>query len=173
MSYKTEENRPHLSPLYDESSSKSYFKQVFAIEAQIGSGSFGDVFKVKSHDDSAYYAVKVSKTKYRGLKDREERLNEVFKQEQLPRHDHLVELYRAWEERNRLYIQTELCSMSLSEFAHVDHEIPEDTVWLCLVDLLKALDHLHSHDLIPPDIKPENIFISPDNLYELGVPVEV
>src|SRR5699024_7780793 len=65
-------------------------------------------------------------------------------------------------------IQTELCSMSLSEFAHVDHEIPEDTVWMCLVDLLKALDHLHSRDLIHLDIKPDNILISPDNLCKLG-----
>src|SRR5699024_5967281 len=92
VSYK-KENRPQLSKLYDQSMSESYFKQVFIIEEKIGSGSFGDVYKVKSRDDGKYYAVKVSRERFRGLKDRDEKLNEVCKQEQLPRHDHLVKLH--------------------------------------------------------------------------------
>lgn len=168
ISFKGENNQPELSKIYDETIQSSYFKQCFIIEEKIGSGSFGDVFKVKSREDGKYYAVKVSRERFRGKLDREEKLNEVCKHEQLPDHDHLVKLYRAWEEKNRLYIQTELCATSLSALAETDHEISEDTVWRYLVDLLKAIDHLHSNDLIHLDIKPENIFISQDNKCKLG-----
>lgn len=157
-----------LSRLYDENSNDSYFKQCFIIEEKIGSGSFGDVFKVKSRDDDRYYAVKVSREKFKGKSDREEKLNEVFKHEQLPRHDNLVTLYRAWEEKKRLYIQTELCSTSLSTLAEANHEISEDVVWRYLVDLLKAINHLHSNNLIHLDIKPDNIFISRYDICKLG-----
>lgn len=157
-----------LSKLYDESSNASYFEQCFIIEEKIGSGSFGDVFKVKSREDGNYYAVKVSKEKFKGRADREERLNEVRKHEQLPKHEHLVELFCAWEEKQRLFIQTELCTTSLSTLADNNHEIPEETIWGYLVDLLKAIDHLHSNDLIHLDIKPDNIFISQDSKCKLG-----
>ena len=163
-----EDNQMKLSKLYDETLPESYFKQCFIIEEKIGSGSFGDVYKAKCREDGKYYAVKVSRERFKGKLDREEKLNEVYKHEQLPSHDHLVKLYLAWEEKQRLYIQTELCSMSLSALAENNHEISEETVWRYLVDLLKAIDHLHSKDLIHLDIKPENIFISQDNQCKLG-----
>ena len=37
-----------------------------------------------------------------------------------------------------------------------------------MVDLLKALQHLHDHDLVHMDIKPENIFIGMDGICKLG-----
>src|SRR5437016_111331 len=38
----------HLDSLYDESRKESYFQQMFSVEKKLGSGYFGDVFKVKS-----------------------------------------------------------------------------------------------------------------------------
>jgi membrane-associated tyrosine- and threonine-specific cdc2-inhibitory kinase len=79
-----------------------------------------------------------------------------------------VKFYRAWEEKQRLYIQTELCKMSLSAYAEQHHNIPEPVIWKFLVDLLKALKHLHERQLVHMDIKPENIFISYDGVCKLG-----
>ncbi len=138
------------------------------MESKIGSGSFGDVFKVKSKEDSRYYAIKKSRESFKGKSDRERKLEEVCKHEQLPKHPNCVTLYKAWEERQHLYIQTELCQTSLSDFAETNHDIPEKVVWNYLVDLLKAVRHLHDHDLIHLDIKPDNIFISDDGFCKLG-----
>ena len=38
-------------------------------------------------------------------------VEEVAKHEELPPHPNFVKFYRAWEEKQRLYIQTELCQM--------------------------------------------------------------
>ena len=34
--------------------------------------------------------------------------------------------------------------------------------------MLKAVKHLHDHDLVHMDIKPENIFVTADNVCKLG-----
>lgn len=56
----------------------------------------------------------------------------------------------------------------MSEFAAKNGNIPESVIWEYLVDLLMAVKHLHDHDLIHLDIKPENIFISRDGISKLG-----
>ena len=45
---------------------------------------------------------------------------------------------------------------------------PQSTVWSYLVDLLQALQHLHEHNHIHMDIKPENIFIGRDGICKVG-----
>ena len=45
------------------------------------------------------------------VKLRIRKLEEVAKHEELPPHPNFVKFYRAWEEKQRLYIQTELCQM--------------------------------------------------------------
>jgi membrane-associated tyrosine/threonine-specific cdc2-inhibitory kinase len=79
-----------------------------------------------------------------------------------------VRFYRAWEERQRLYIQIELCQMSLSTYAETHHDIPEKVIWQFLVDLLQGVKHLHDRNLVHMDIKPDNIFISFDGVCKLG-----
>ena len=37
-----------------------------------------------------------------------------------------------------------------------------------MVDLLQALGHLHDHDLVHMDVKPENIFLGMDGICKLG-----
>ena len=58
--------------------------------------------------------------------------------------------------------------MSLSKYAETHHDIPETTIWQFFVDLLLAVKHLHDHNSLHMDIKPENIFISQDFICKLG-----
>lgn len=133
---------------------------MFDVDKKIGSGYFGDVFKVRSRVDRRNYAVKKSREAFKGKSDRDRKLQEVAKHEQLPKHPNLVEFFRAWEEKQRLYIQIELCDGSLADFMEKYHDIPESLIWSFFTDCVMALQHLHSHDLIHLDIKPENIFLS-------------
>lgn len=55
------------SPLYNQSREDTYFRQAFEVEANIGSGSFGDVFRARCKEDGRMYAVKRSRVPFRGL----------------------------------------------------------------------------------------------------------
>ncbi|XP_074660292.1 membrane-associated tyrosine- and threonine-specific cdc2-inhibitory kinase-like [Tubulanus polymorphus] len=153
---------------YNQQSEELYFDQCFEVHSKLGSGSFGEVFKVRSKDDGNFYAVKRSRDKFRGESDRCRKLEEVAKHEKLKKHENCVRFYKAWEERQHLYIQTELCQASLTDYSELQHDISEKLVWNYLVDLLLAVKHLHDHDLIHMDIKPDNIFIGEDGLAKLG-----
>lgn len=157
-----------LSSLYDDTLSELYFEQCFEIEKKIGSGSFGDVFKVRSKDDSRFYAVKIAREPFRGETDRRHKLDEVAKLESLPAHPNLMGFYRAWEEKRRLYIQTELCETSLFDEFYKRKTFSEETIWNYFADLLMAVEHLHKHNFIHLDIKPDNIFISSEGICKLG-----
>lgn len=74
-------------------------------------------------------------------------------------HPNCVHFYQSWEENGRLYQQFELCETSLADLSDKVHEFSEELMWSYLVDLLLALNHLHEHNLIHMDIKPENIFL--------------
>ncbi|XP_059152744.1 membrane-associated tyrosine- and threonine-specific cdc2-inhibitory kinase-like [Physella acuta] len=157
-----------LSPRYNENSNDLYFEQMFDESTPIGYGSFGEVFKCKSKEDGKYYAVKKSREPFKGQYDRKRKMEEVAKHESLLPHPNCIRFYKAWEERGHLYIQTELCKMSVSEFCGMNQHISEALIWNYMVDLLMALKHLHDYNLVHMDIKPENAFISFDGICKLG-----
>jgi len=156
------------SPHYNEKSKDLYFEQCFEVISRLGAGSFGEVFKVRSKEDGCLYAVKKSRDKFRGDADRKYKLEEVNKHEQLKHHCNCVKFIKAWEERQHLYIQTELCEMSLKDYLEKSDSTSETVVWEFLVDLSLGLKHLHDSDMIHMDIKPANIFIGLDGLCKIG-----
>ncbi|KAK3753893.1 hypothetical protein RRG08_006279 [Elysia crispata] len=157
-----------LSPKYNENSNDLYFEQMFDHTIPIGFGSFGEVFKCRSKEDGKFYAIKKSREPFRGQCDRKRKMEEVAKHEELLPHPNCIRFFRAWEERGFLYIQTELCQMSVSEFCNRNQHLAESLIWNYLVDLLMALKHLHDHNLVHMDIKPDNAFISFDGICKLG-----
>eukprot|EP00095_Tigriopus_kingsejongensis_P008780 maker-scaffold1334_size47063-snap-gene-0.12 protein:Tk08780 transcript:maker-scaffold1334_size47063-snap-gene-0.12-mRNA-1 annotation:"membrane-associated tyrosine- and threonine-specific cdc2-inhibitory kinase" len=156
------------SSVYDESIGQSYFEQAFSVEQEIGQGYFGKVYRVRSKQDGQLYAVKIAQDCYKGLSDRGRKLEEVRKHEFLLPHPNCVRFHQSWEEAERLYQQFELCEKSLDELSEEKHDLPEKLIWGYLVDLLLALQHLHEHNLIHMDVKPENIFIGRDGICKLG-----
>ncbi|XP_033628353.1 membrane-associated tyrosine- and threonine-specific cdc2-inhibitory kinase-like [Asterias rubens] len=157
-----------LSPHYNEKSRDSFFDQCFTVVQKLGEGSFGEVYKVKCKESGKLYAVKRSRERFKGEADKRRKLEEVHQHETLTRHQNCVEFFKAWAEKGHLYIQTELCQMSLEEYAESHHDISESTVWGFLLDLIKGVKHLHDHDLLHLDIKPDNIFVSVNGVCKLG-----
>lgn len=158
-----------LNPkLFDRSLKESYYQQAFKETARIGSGYFGTVFKVQSKEDGKLYAIKIANERYKGYSDRDRKLEEVRKHQFLPLHCNLVKFYSSWEEDGKLYQQFELCNGNMQDYAEHQAQLPESLVWGYLVDLLQAVQHLHNHDLVHMDIKPENIFFGVDGSCKLG-----
>ena len=63
---------------------------------------------------------------------------------------------------------TQLFLGNLQDLGSKEGRLAEEVIWAYMVDLLKALQHLHDHDLVHMDIKPENIFIGMDGICKLG-----
>ncbi|CAG0901275.1 unnamed protein product, partial [Cyprideis torosa] len=154
--------------VYDPSNGLTYFDQCFEKKRTLGYGSFGEVAAVRSKEDGKMYAVKISRSPYRSEKDRERRLSEVKRHELLSPHPNCLRFVRAWEEKDLLYIQMELCSTTLENLCLcADGPLPEEDVCNYATDILMGLKHLHDNDLIHLDVKPENILIK-DGICKLG-----
>ena len=163
--------RPNLSSDMDAPGNTtllpSRFYSDFDVISELGSGSFGNVFKVLSRLDGCFYAIKVAHRVAKGISDKDRMLKEVYALAALSdRADtatfHIVRYHQAWMEEERLYIQTELCTTTL--YAEMQQaspkQLPLATRYKFLREILLALNFIHSNQMVHLDIKPENIFVS-------------
>jgi len=154
------------SPFYTKSVTSTYWDECFEHLECLGRGSFAEVYKVRHKEDNQLYAIKRSLTKFRGKSDRDQKLKEVRFHETLATHSNILKIIHAWEERERLYIQTELCRGNLLEYA-AEHTISQPMIWHFLYQMSHALDFLHSLFYVHMDVKPENILINHDGILKL------
>ncbi|CAF4446147.1 unnamed protein product [Rotaria socialis] len=154
------------SPYYTKSDTSTYWDQCFEHLECLGRGSFAEVYKVRHKEDNQLYAIKRSLTKFRGKSDRDEKLREVRFHEALATHRNILKIIRAWEERERLYIQTELCESNLLEYT-ADNPMTQPMTWHFLYQISQALHFLHSLYYVHMDVKPENVLITYDGILKL------
>lgn len=146
----------------------------------LGSGSFGNVYKVHHKLDNEYYAIKKII-----ITDELIQLNyDVFQEVKLfakLHHPNIVRYFSSWidfdvnsilkfnlssdeseaitQNYPILFIQMELCNKTLKDY--FENEIFEDSIstkinyWLKMVE---GINYLHSNNIIHRDIKPSNIF---------------
>lgn len=148
---------------HDDEHKRTFLQQCFLIEKLIGNGSFGEVFACKCRQTGKKYAIKVSIKLVRGKLKYKEAMSHM----KIPPHPNLLEFFRAWDQHERLYIQTELCEKSLQEYCY-NGTLTNNGAWIFFVDLLRATHHLHTNNMIHDDIKPENIFLTKDLKCKLG-----
>lgn len=162
---------PRLEKVVAPQSRTSRFEEDFQVIGQLGSGSFGTVYKCISRVDGCLYAVKAVKREARGELERRNMLKEVYALAALCSQAdtsafHIVRYQQAWMEDNRLYIQTELCTSTLQR-EMVQDLLDDKRRYKLLRELLLALELIHKNDMVHLDIKPENIFVKNDQ-FKLG-----
>ena len=115
------------------------FMDDFCEQKEIGRGSFGRVFSCRRKIDLCLYAVKEINNEFRSERERERLLREIYALSTQGDNVHVVRYFNAWEQDDKLYIQTELCTGSLKDVRKQHGALPEDA--------LNAAASGHTHSL--------------------------
>ncbi|KAK2944242.1 putative Membrane-associated tyrosine- and threonine-specific cdc2-inhibitory kinase [Blattamonas nauphoetae] len=135
----------------------------------IGSGSFGDVYKIRDKLTNQLYAAKWTNKPHRGQADRHAAMLELFTFAYIHPHPHIVGFHKAWEQDGHMFTLTELCEGGdLMNHIETRDFLEESELWTILVDITLAIKQLQDQQVIHLDVKPDNIFRMDNGHFKLG-----
>ena len=140
----------------------------FEILEQIGSGSFGKVFKVRLKSTNEIFAMKVLNKSYL-LKKKLLRyaISEcnILKESNCP---FILKLHYSFQTPENLYMILDYCPIGDFSYQIEINLLEEDEARFYIAELILAIEYLHQHDIIYRDLKPENILIGSDGHIKLA-----
>lgn len=146
----------------------------FEAVSPLNHGSFGMVFLAKDLTNGELVAIKcLTKPVHTGgcpVPPKDDINVELVCHERLGSHPNLVNLIHCFETGSHLYLVLEFCSMGdLYEAIRLGHgPLETENVREFMLQLINAVDFMHSKGLYHRDIKPENIFLTQDGNVKLG-----
>ncbi|XP_078571956.1 serine/threonine-protein kinase Nek10-like isoform X1 [Branchiostoma floridae x Branchiostoma japonicum] len=150
------------------------FISTYAVYELLGSGAFGNVYKVKKKDSSGTFLAlkeinvhnpalgKTAKEKDKSIGDIVAEINII--REQL-RHPNIVRYYKTFTENDRLYILMDLIEGAplgehFNSLKEKGERFPEDRIWNIFLQIVLALRYLHKErKIVHRDLKPDNIML--------------
>jgi len=135
-------------------------KDDFELLTVIGKGSFGKVMQVRKKDDGKIYAMKVLRkdtiVARKQVAHTKAEKNILMKIQ----HPFIVNLNYAFQTKDKLYMILDYINGG-ELFFHLKKEgrFAESRVKLYTAEIVCALAHLHSLDIVYRDLKPENILL--------------
>ena len=135
------------------------------IEDEIGRGSFGVVYKVKS---ILFHQIRAMKKICKSGLDKENNknpfdINEIRILRNLD-HPNVIKIYEIFEDESSFYIVSEYCSQGnfLEKILKMNDMKNEIFIGLMMLQILSAVCYLHKNNIIHGDLKPENIMMASD-----------
>ncbi len=139
----------------------------YSIEGVLGEGGMGKVYRARDTTLERLLAVKVIRKDSLGAQGKERFLREARACSRI-NHPNIITVYAAGEEDGHPWMAMELIEgRTVRHVIDDDGAIPWRTAVEWTIDLLDALNRLHSEGIIHRDLKPENIMVTTDGLVKL------
>ena len=132
----------------------------FNILEKIGSGAFGQVFKVKLKSTGAFYAMKTISKEYLVHTKQLRYAQNECKILKMMDHSFIIKMHYAFQTPKHLYFILDYCEGGDLSIHIANKQIFEETeAKFYIAELILAIQYLHSMNIIYRDLKPENILL--------------
>lgn len=134
----------------------------------LGEGGFARCFQMKDSSGQIYAAKTVAKASIKNEKTKNKLLSEIKIHKSL-KHANIVNFVDCFEDDINVYILLEICpNQSLMELLKTRKRVSEPEVRYFMVQIVGAIQYLHSRRVIHRDLKLGNIFFDPEMNLKIG-----
>lgn len=145
------------------------YKSTYEIIKELGTGSFGQVYKVKhlKYPDQVY-AMKIIKKR---TLDDDTIVNEINCLKELD-HPNIMKVYEVYHDNENFYLILELCEgQELFDYLISKGTFSENNASIILHQVLSSIAYAHKKNIVHRDLKPENIMILKSDRNELNIKI--
>ncbi len=133
----------------------------FVLEAELGAGGMGAVYKARDLASSQWFALKVLSSKLSSNPRAVKRFAKEARLLALARSPYVANLIEASTEGEPCYLVSEFVEGgSLADWLRPDQALPVSLSLAILVDIVRGLALAHDRGIVHRDIKPENILLT-------------
>ena len=144
----------------------------FEIIKELGKGSYGTVYTVRSLVNSNVYVMKKMELNHLKPRQQQECYREVSILKKVS-HQNIIKYYSSFLEKEILYIIMEYAELGdlyslIKHYKKHSKYFDEIDLWKISSEVLLGLEYLHSQNIIHRDIKCLNLFITKDRHIKIG-----
>ena len=141
----------------------------FQLLEELGSGSFGIVYRVQKKNTSEIFAMKcLSKASLKKQRQLKYAISEC-KIMKILKHPFVLNMHYAFQTAQSLYMILELCpNGDLLGQIEKYGKLNEDVTSFYIAEILLAIEYLHSLDIVYRDLKPANILLDSEGHIKLA-----
>ncbi len=143
----------------------------FVLESVLGAGGMGTVYKardlrkVEAQDSNPYVAAKILNSDFRNHPDAFVSLQREASRSHILSHPNIVTVHDFDRDGNTIFMTMELLqgeALDLLLLQHKNVGLPQEQALKILKDFGLALEYAHKKGIIHSDLKPANIYVTPD-----------
>lgn len=152
--------------------SKEQITKIYKIIEKLGSGSFGQVYKVQHRETKQLRALKmVKKTALKYQDEKSDELVEIKISQQLE-HPNILKLFEVSQDEKNFYIVSELMTGGdlFNQISKIS-SYTEKNAAVIIEQILSVVAYLHAKNIVHRDLKPENIMLETNKQGDLNVKI--